>query len=109
MYYLLSACCIFKVIFNELGLTHGSHPWPPFYPFGNLFGPSKKRSISSLPPPSSFPGGERVFIYPKLERLLSSFGWQGRPCLLRLVCETHEYPLKYGYGLLGELFTLFFT
>ncbi|ODN03779.1 Sulfotransferase family cytosolic 1B member 1 [Orchesella cincta] len=115
----------FYIIFDELGITHGSHPWPPFYPFGSLFGPSKRsikmfdkqtqrsgklhESIMSLPSGDAFPGGERALIYPKLEKIFASVGWQGRPCLLRLVCETHEYPLKYGYGLLGEMFTLFFT
>ncbi|CAL8125926.1 unnamed protein product [Orchesella dallaii] len=117
----------FYIIFDELGITHGSHPWPPFYPFGSLFGPSKrsiktfdmleqrsgklqeKNHVLSLPSTAAFPGGERALIYPKLESFLASVGWQGRPCLLRLVCETHEYPLKYGYGLLGEMFTLFFT
>jgi hypothetical protein len=52
---------------------------------------------------------ERVMLIPRLEKLLGSFGLGGKPCLLRAICETHEVPLvHHGYGLLGEVLTLFF-
>lgn len=53
---------------------------------------------------------ERVTLIPKLENLLGSFGLGGKSCLLRTICESHEFPheLHHGYGLLGEVLTLFF-
>lgn len=50
---------------------------------------------------------ERAVLLPKLENMLDSAGLGGRPCLLRAICEVHEAPLHH-YGLLGELFTMFF-
>lgn len=50
---------------------------------------------------------ERAALMPKLETLLENAGFGGKPCLLRALCEVHEAPLDH-YGLLGELFTLFF-
>ena len=68
------------------------------------------RAVISLPPPDKMPGGERATMIPQLEKLVSSLGYDGRNCLLRAVCEIHEYPLhKTGYGLFGEIVTLVFT
>lgn len=71
--------------------------------------PRPKRAIMSLPPPESMFGGERAVILPSLEGIMTSLGLSGRSCLLRAVCEVHEFPLSTGgYGLFGELVTLFF-
>jgi len=67
----------------------------------------RKRSILSLPPPESIHGGERAILMPTLEGLMNNLGFDGRACLLRAVCEIHEYPLQHGYGLFGEMITLF--
>lgn len=50
---------------------------------------------------------ERATIIPKLEKILNNAGLEGKPCLLRAVCEVHEAPLQH-YGLMGQFLTLFF-
>ncbi|CAG7729175.1 unnamed protein product, partial [Allacma fusca] len=106
---------VFYMFFDKLGMTDESHPWPPFYPFSDLFrvirrNPQNKRSVLSLPPPEKIQGGERAVIIPQLESILESIGVSGRACLLRAVCEIHEFPLhEEGFGLFGEILTLMFT
>lgn len=68
----------------------------------------KPRSIMSLPPPDKLPGGERAVLLPSIENMMSDFGFEGRGCMLRAICEIHEFPLQEGYGLLGEMIALFF-
>lgn len=68
------------------------------------------RSSDSIPVmalPTHTPGGERATLFPRLEKLLSSFGINGRACLKRAVCEVHEIPMKNGFGMFGEFITLF--
>ncbi|ODM98601.1 hypothetical protein Ocin01_08072 [Orchesella cincta] len=67
------------------------------------------RSIPIMSLPHHTPGGERATLFPHLERLLSSFGIDGRACLQRTVCEVHEVPLKNGFGMLGEFLTMLFS
>ncbi len=50
---------------------------------------------------------DRASLFPRLENILESTDFGGKPCLLRAVCEVHEGPLNH-YGLLGELITMFF-
>ena len=50
----------------------------------------------------------RVFIYEAVEDFLFKFGMDGKACLLRAICETHESPLI-GYGLFGEFIDLFLS
>jgi hypothetical protein len=73
-------------------------------------GHRKPRSVMSLPSPDSIHGGERATIMPSIESHLTSFGFDsGRGCMLRAICEVHELPLaRMGYGLIGEMITLFF-
>ena len=40
--------------------------------------------------------------------LLFNFGLDGKGCLLRAICETHETPLL-GHGMVGEILELFLT
>lgn len=68
----------------------------------------KPRSIMSLPPPDKLPGGERAILLPSIENMMSNFGFEGRGCMLRAICEIHEFPLQDGYGLFGEMIALFF-
>lgn len=67
-----------------------------------------RRAVMSLPPPDELPGGERAVLLPGVESMLANFGFQGRGCMLRAICEIHEFPIQEGYGLLGEMITLFF-
>jgi len=69
----------------------------------------QRRSVLSLPPPDSIHGGERAHMIPAMENLMNNLGFEGRDCMLRAMCEIHEYPLQGGYGLFGEIFTLVFT
>ena len=43
-----------------------------------------------------------------VEDYLFTFGMEGKACLLRAICETHQSPLL-GYGLVGELLEIFLT
>ncbi|CAL8093253.1 unnamed protein product [Orchesella dallaii] len=69
----------------------------------------KPRSIMSLPPPEKLHGGERAVLLPSIENMMANFGFEGRGCMLRAICEIHEFPLQEGYGLLGEMIALFFS
>lgn len=65
------------------------------------------RNIPIMAFPTYIPGGERASLFPRIETLLNSFGINGRACLKRAVCEVQEVPLKNGFGILGEVLTLF--
>lgn len=52
--------------------------------------------------------GTRWLMYDGLGRLLSSKGLQGRPCVLRGICEAAETKLTHESGLLGELLHIVF-
>merc|ERR1712126_490855 len=52
--------------------------------------------------------GDRSIVYQVIEDALYNLGMDGKACLLRAICELHEYPL-YGYGLLGEIIELLLT
>jgi len=43
-----------------------------------------------------------------VEDLLTSFGMDGKACLLRAICEVHGQSLHH-FGLIGEIVKLFFT
>ena len=47
-------------------------------------------------------------IFQFVENYLFNFGLDGKGCLLRAICETHESPLV-GYGVVGEILELFLT
>jgi len=53
-------------------------------------------------------GAERAILFPKLEQVLQSFGFGGKSCLLRAVCEVHEFSVWKEYGVVGEILTSFF-
>lgn len=55
-----------------------------------------------------FHGGERALLYGAVEDFLSTFGVDGKACLLRLICEVHSRSLNH-FGLFGEMVKLFFT
>ena len=49
-----------------------------------------------------------MLMYRAIENVLYNFGMEGRDCLLRAICEVHEFPLDH-HGLLGELLQFLFT
>lgn len=53
--------------------------------------------------------GARWLMYDGLGALLSSKGLQGRPCVLRGICEAAESKFTHHSGLFGELFHIIFT
>ena len=48
------------------------------------------------------------FLFQYVENFLFNFGLDGKGCLLRAICETHETPLL-GHGMVGEILELFLT
>lgn len=53
--------------------------------------------------------GSRWLMYDGLGRLLNSKGLEGRPCVLRGICEAAETKFTHHSGLLGELMHIAFT
>ena len=56
----------------------------------------------------SLHGGERAILYGVVEDLISTFGLNGKACLLRTICEVHSKEIDH-LGLIGEMAKLFFT
>lgn len=56
----------------------------------------------------AFHGGERAILYGVVEDLISTFGFNGKACILRTICEVHSKSLDH-LGLFGEILKLFFT
>ena len=51
---------------------------------------------------------DKLFVFQYAENFLFNFGLDGKGCLLRAICETHETPLL-GHGMIGEILELFLT
>lgn len=51
----------------------------------------------------------RWLMYDGLGKLLNSKGLEGRPCVLRAICEAAETPFTHYSGLFGEIFHIIFT
>lgn len=50
----------------------------------------------------------RAILFGVVEDFLANFGMEGKPCLLRAICEVHAHPLT-NFGLVGEMIKLFFS
>jgi len=105
----------FTLGFDAMGLTDNSNPiglMPFLNPGFGIIGKRKKRHSGKTTDPDLKPhkiaGGERVLLYQAVEDLLFKFGYEGKACLLRAICEMHESPLI-GYGFFGEVLELFLT
>ncbi|XP_028031864.1 uncharacterized protein LOC114244300 [Bombyx mandarina] len=48
-------------------------------------------------------------FYKILEHMVERYGYTGRPCLLRTICEAAEVPFTHENGLLGEIGHILFT
>lgn len=57
----------------------------------------------------AFHGGERAILYGIAEDFLSTFGVDGKACLLRTICEIHSKKSLDHLGFLGEIAKLFLT
>lgn len=57
----------------------------------------------------AFHGGERAILYGIAEDFLSTFGVDGKACILRTICEIHSKKTMDHLGFLGEVAKLFFT
>lgn len=55
-----------------------------------------------------FHGGERAILYGVVEDVIATFGYNGKACMLRAICEMHSKSV-HQYGLFGEMAKLFFT
>ncbi|KAK4299986.1 hypothetical protein Pmani_027780 [Petrolisthes manimaculis] len=53
------------------------------------------------------PGDQRVGLYERLEKFLTSWGYDGHACTLRSICEVAEMPFE--HGLIGEVANLILT
>jgi hypothetical protein len=51
----------------------------------------------------------RWLMYDGLAQLLISKGLEGRPCVLRAICDAAETPFTHYSGLFGEIFHIIFT
>nr|CAH0098063.1 unnamed protein product [Daphnia galeata] len=97
----------FSLVLDELGLTDDSNSFGTFTIlrriFRLLFGGHRK------PRTNDYSGGHRILVYRTIENVLYNFGMEGHDCLLRAICEVHEFPLDHQHGLLGELLQFLFT
>lgn len=50
----------------------------------------------------------RVILYGVVEDFLSTFGMNGKACLLRTICEVHSRSVDH-FGVFGEMAKLFLT
>jgi len=103
----------FTIGFDAMGLTDNQSPFglvPFLNPLlaGSLIGRRKRSLPDPDIPPHKITGGERAFLYEWVENYLFTFGLDGKGCLLRAICETHESPLI-GYGLIGEFLEVFLS
>lgn len=56
--------------------------------------------------PDSF---SRWFLYQKMEELVKHQGFEGRSCIMRMICESAQVNFTYKNGILGELIHILLT
>lgn len=71
--------------------------------------PQRQNYPKALEEELSDTSGSRWLMYDGLGKLLSSKGLQGRPCVLRGICEAAETKFTHHSGLFGELLHIIFT
>ncbi|XP_011566233.2 uncharacterized protein LOC105395948 isoform X1 [Plutella xylostella] len=122
----------FTIDFDKLGLTDNENPYGTLPPlFSRSMGRAAasvmadyvgqyldrrrgKRAAKEIPEEvekhvlDRLHGGERAILYGVAEDLLANFGFSGKECLLRAICEIHAHPLT-NFGFIGEIMKLFFT
>ncbi|XP_033327987.1 uncharacterized protein LOC117221279 [Megalopta genalis] len=115
----------FTVDFDKLGLTDNENPYGVLSSaFEDTAGDRAsttaefvasfvkrglgKREASQDLPKNALYGGERALLYSAAEDMIANFGFNGKACLLRAICEIQGHPLN-NFGLIGEMLKLFFT
>ncbi|KAG5890663.1 hypothetical protein JTB14_034951 [Gonioctena quinquepunctata] len=63
---------------------------------------------TTLTYPPIISSSSRKFLYDLLERKLKGYGYPGKPCLKRAICEAAEYTTK-NLGVLGDLLHILLT
>lgn len=68
----------------------------------------KRVSMDTKKKRPSLSESHRTQVFHKLEKLLEEVGVEnGKACLLRTICELHEFPFETGrFGLFGEVLAL---
>lgn len=51
----------------------------------------------------------RWFLYEKIEELVKHHGFEGRSCIMRMICESSQVNFTYKNGILGELMHILLT
>lgn len=51
----------------------------------------------------------RWFLYEKMEELVKHHGFEGRSCIMRMICESSQVNFTYKNGILGELMHILLT
>uniref|UniRef100_A0A182K734 Uncharacterized protein n=1 Tax=Anopheles christyi TaxID=43041 RepID=A0A182K734_9DIPT len=72
----------------------------------------KTRGVSATPPVPLVPKGSSISrkkFYRTIELNLQRYGFAGKRCILRMICELSETPLHHENGVLGDLLQLIFT
>ncbi|KAK7082296.1 hypothetical protein SK128_024128 [Halocaridina rubra] len=88
------------VSLDDLGFTNGENPFF-FFPYYDVVQGRDLPGVNSA-------GGDRLLMFEFIEGLLESIGMEGRPCLLRAICEVFEVPLN-NHGFIGEILELFLS
>ncbi|EFN88508.1 hypothetical protein EAI_03137 [Harpegnathos saltator] len=52
-------------------------------------------------------GGSRWSLYKMFEKVMAMYGFGGKECLLRAICEVAHVPFDVRHGLLGQLVQTF--
>ncbi|XP_053681090.1 uncharacterized protein LOC128731956 [Anopheles nili] len=65
-----------------------------------------ERSIRSVNEPARF---TRKKLYRTIELNLTRYGYDGKKCILRMICELASHPVHTENGILGDLLQLVFT
>lgn len=51
----------------------------------------------------------RWFLYEQIEELVTHHGFEGRSCIMRMICESAQVNFTYKNGILGELMHILLT
>lgn len=51
----------------------------------------------------------RWYLYEKMEELVKHHGFEGRSCIMRMICESSQVNFTYKNGILGELMHILLT
>ncbi|XP_068207632.1 uncharacterized protein [Palaemon carinicauda] len=96
---------------DDLGITSEENPfgfWKIFEDELEEEIPARRKHVLTKRSDSRFPGGDREMLYAIVEDAIHNAGLQGKPCLLRAICEMFQYPLD-NHGFFGEVLELFLS